>query len=252
MAGTERAKNEIEHGEWLAERDPERIWGWDTPAGRIRARRRAALIAEGCGLGPNVKALEIGCGTGLFSSLFAETGAQIVAVDISGVLLERARGRAIPPGRVRFVERRFEDCDIDGPFDAVIGSSILHHLDMRAALPKIQQLLRPGGRMSFAEPNLLNPQVLAERTLRSWFPYTSPDETAFVRSRLQATMVAVGFVDVRITPFDWLHPATPCRWIPAVKRIGAWLEGMPGLREFSGSLLISGRRPAATLGPVTK
>lgn len=248
MEDTGRAQHEIEHGEWLAERDPERIWGWDTPAGRIRARRRAALIAEGGGLGPNVTALEIGCGTGLFSSLFAETGAHIVAVDISGALLERARERAIAPNRVRFVERRFEDCDIDGPFDAVIGSSILHHLDMKGALPRIRELLKPGGRMSFAEPNLLNPQVLAERTFRSWFPYTSPDETAFVRSRLRATMVASGFVDVEIAPFDWLHPATPPRWIPAVRRLGAWLEKLPGLREFSGSLLISGRRPATSCG----
>ena len=52
-----RPQNEIEHGRKLSRNDPELIWGWGTPAGRIRARRRAALIAEGARLGPHVRAL---------------------------------------------------------------------------------------------------------------------------------------------------------------------------------------------------
>ncbi len=245
----QRAANEIEHGDWLAQGDPELAWGWGTPAGQLRARRRAALIAEGGGLGPGVRALEIGCGTGLFSSLFAATGARLIAVDISAPLLERARARGIREDQVRFVVRRFEDCEIDGPFDAVVGSSILHHLDLKAALARIRDLLSPGGRMCFAEPNMLNPQVLAERTCRSWFPAVSPDETAFIRSRIAAEMASTGFTDVRTVPFDWLHPATPSAWIPTVMKVGGWLENVPGIREFAGSLLISARRPRSRTSP---
>ena len=241
-----RTEDEIAHGKILALGDTEWIWGWDTPGGRLRAERRAALIARGARLGPGVKALEIGCGTGLFTEIFADTGARVVAVDLSPDLLEKARERQLPPDRVQFLESPFEDCAIHGPFDAVIGSSVLHHLDIQAALAKIYQLLKPGGIMSFAEPNMLNPQVFIERRFRSfrrWFWYVSPEETAFIRGQLRNLLVHAGFQDIGITPFDWLHPATPEPLIELIQRLGLLLEGLPGIREFAGSLYIRGERP---------
>lgn len=241
-----RAEHEITHGRILAEGDPECTWGWATPAGRQRATRRAEIISAGARLGIGSRALEIGCGTGMFTEIFARTGATIVAVDISPDLLRRARTRGLPPDRVRFLEKQFEECDVEGPFDAVIGSSVLHHLEVDVALRRIFALLSPGGRMSFAEPNLLNPQVYAERRipiLRRWMWHISPDETAFIRWRLSTALRRTGFDEVEVTPFDWLHPSTPERLIGMISAVGRFLERMPVLREFSGSLLIRCRRP---------
>ena len=235
---TPRAEREIAHGRRLVEGDTERTWGWGTPAGGPRARRRAELIARGAGLGRGVRALEIGCGTGLFTEMFAQTGADLLAVDVSAELLERARARHLPSDRVRFIEGPFEECAVEGAFDAVIGSSVLHHLDVRAALARIHDLLTPGGRLCLAEPNMLNPQVFMERRFRRWLPSVSPDETAFVRWRLHGLLAAVGFTEISIVPFDWLHPATPRPLIPFVQRLGRWFEWLPGVREVAGSLLI--------------
>ena len=241
-----RSAHEVKHGELLAEHDPEHAWGWATPAGQLRARRRTDYIISGGALGPGTRALEIGCGTGNFTTRFAESGAEILAVDISPALLERARARGLPADRIRFECKRFEDCEIDGPFDAVIGSSILHHLEIDKALAKIFQLLKPGGYLSFAEPNMLNPQVFAERKFRflgRLFWYVSPDETAFVRWKLRSQLLATGFDQIEITPFDWMHPATPKAVIPAVKGVGSLFEMLPLVREFAGSLHIRARRP---------
>src|SRR5438270_13417090 len=82
-----RAKHEILHGRKLALGHAETTWGWGTPAGKLRADRRAELIARGARLCPGMRALEIGCGTGLFTEWFARTGADIIAVDISPDLL---------------------------------------------------------------------------------------------------------------------------------------------------------------------
>jgi SAM-dependent methyltransferase len=124
---------------------------------------------------------------------------------------------------------------------------VLHHLDIAQALAAIHRLLKPGGFASFAEPNMLNPQVFLERHhpafLHRRFEYVSPDETAFVRWRFAETLARAGFTDVRITPFDWLHPATPQPFIPVVQAGGRILERMPLLREHAGSLLIGFRRP---------
>ena len=246
MRVTNRAEHEIAHGKYLAALDPEIAWGWGTPAGRRRAERRAAIISQAARLAPGVRALEIGCGTGLFTSYFAATGADVLAVDISEDLLERARQRPISSQRVRFRLARFEELDVDDQFDAVIGSSVLHHLELETALPHIVRLLRPGGWFSFAEPNMLNPQIFLERHvpfLRKRL-HVSPDETAFVRWRFARTLQHHGFDEIRITPFDWLHPHTPPPWIGAVLAVGGVLERVAGVREFAGSLAISCRRSA--------
>jgi 2-polyprenyl-3-methyl-5-hydroxy-6-metoxy-1,4-benzoquinol methylase len=79
---TTRSQHEIEHGTLLSAGDTETIWGWGTPVGRWRARRRVALIANGGELCSGKRVLEIGCGTGLFTEMFAVSGAHITAVDI--------------------------------------------------------------------------------------------------------------------------------------------------------------------------
>jgi 2-polyprenyl-3-methyl-5-hydroxy-6-metoxy-1,4-benzoquinol methylase len=241
---SERAKHEIQHGEFLAGRDTELIWGWGTPAGRIRAKRRAKLIEIGARLGPDSSVLEIGCGTGMFTEMFAQTGCSIIAVDISAALLKKAEARKLPKKKVNFMQKRFEDCNVDSPFDAVIGSSILHHLELNDALSRIYELLKPNGIMSFAEPNMLNPQVFAERKLRWMFPYISPDETAFVRWALRSNLEKTGFQDIKIVPFDWLHPSVPKQLVGMVSAIGRVIERVPLLREFSGSLHIKAVRPS--------
>lgn len=236
-----RADHEIQHGKYLASGSAEEIWGWGSPAGQIRARRRAALILEGAQIGPDSRVMEIGCGTGLFTEYFAQSHADIIAVDLSAELLALARQRSL--ARVRFVEKSFEDCDVDGPFDAIIGSSVLHHLDLERTWPKLFSLLKPGGRISFAEPNMLNPQIFCERHFRRFFPQVSADETALVRRRLRCDLERTGFVFVDIQPFDWLHPSTPKPLIPLVSGVGKALEALWGVREFAGSLRIQAARP---------
>jgi SAM-dependent methyltransferase len=239
------SEKEIHHGMVLSRRDPERIWGWQSPAGRQRAVRRASMIARGAGLTPGAHALEIGCGTGLFTELLSRTGARIMAVDISPDLIERARMRGLPADRILFIEGRFENSTIKGPFDAIVGSSVLHHLQMDEALPIMYDLLRPGGVLCFTEPNMLNPQIFLQKKIpwiKRWAG-DSPHETAFTRWGIRRALRRTGFRIDGITPFDWLHPAVPPRLIKTISRWGQYFEKIPLLREFAGSLYILASRP---------
>ena len=239
-----KANDEILHGKNIAQADPELIWGWKTTAGQLRAKRRAQLMIDSTHLRPGMKVLEIGCGTGVFTEMFAIAGAQIVAIDISKELLDLAAMRNISTSQVQFMEKRFEDCDSIGPFDAIMGSSVLHHLDIKPALTNIYKLLKPNGVMSFTEPNMLNPQIAIQKNVL-WLKRRmgdSPDETAFTRLQLSRLLKQTGFVDIQITPFDWLHPTTPLKFINNVNRIGLFLEKVPFVREFAGSLHIFSRR----------
>ncbi len=240
-----RKTNEINHSRLISDNNSELAWGWDTPAGKVRAIRRAKLIAKQAGLGYGLNVLEIGCGTGLFTEMFCQYGSSIIALDVSADVLKHARLRDLPPKQVQFINEPIEEYEPGILFHAVIGSSFLHHLDVESALKRIYNLLLPGGKLSLAEPNMLNPQVYLERKLRflPMFWYISPDEIAFVRWKLKRLMEKAGFESIKIQPFDWLHPATPKSQINLVNELGSMAELVPLLREFSGSLLIYGRRP---------
>jgi SAM-dependent methyltransferase len=199
--------------------------------------------------GANIKAgmdvLEIGCGTGNFTEVFATSGAKITAVDISPDLLELAFRRNLDPQQVKFLECRFEEMDTPQQFDAIIGSSVLHHLDLRSALVNMHRLLKPAGVLSFAEPNMMNPQVYAMfnfEFLKDKFG-VSPDERAFYRWRIQKQIGAAGFVEILVKPFDFLHPSIPSGGINFFLRMGDFFETLPLIREFSGSLYIFARKP---------
>jgi 2-polyprenyl-3-methyl-5-hydroxy-6-metoxy-1,4-benzoquinol methylase len=242
----EREQHERNHGKYLIESgNPELLWNWDTPAGRWRANRRGRLLRETAKLQAGQRVMEVGCGTGLFTEMIAASQASILAVDVSPELIELAKQRNLPPEQVEFRVMRFEDGAADGPFDAIVGSSVLHHLDMVMAIRRIYELLKPGGVMVFAEPNMLNPQVWAERNIPTIRKrnHVSEDETAIVRWTLAKQLSETGFTNISIRNTDWLHPATPRALMPLVKGLSYVLEALPLIREFSGSVLIYAERP---------
>jgi 2-polyprenyl-3-methyl-5-hydroxy-6-metoxy-1,4-benzoquinol methylase len=243
---TDRFTHEVQHGKFLREHGAEDVWGWGSPAGQVRARRRVRKLIEQSGMTAETNALEIGCGTGLFTSWLAETGARIDAMDLSADLIDIARSRGMDPARVRCECKPFEAYEGEGLYDAVLGSSVLHHLELAPALQRIHRLLKPGGVMAFAEPNLLNPQIALIKKWK-WLGRKlgdSEDETAFVRWTLAKDLRQAGFVGVDVQPIEWLHPAVPKALIPLVQGLGRVLEILPGLREFGGSLTIVARKPS--------
>jgi len=240
----DRLAREIEHHRQIADR-AEIIWNWDSPAGRRRADRRARIFVETGGLGPGRRALELGCGTGVFLEKVAPCGADIHGLDLSEDLLAKARVRLAAVRNVTLHQGNAEQSPFPAAdFDVVYGSSVLHHLDLDAALREIHRVLRPGGRLVFTEPNIVNPQVavMFHLGLTKHYFGVSPDEMAFSRWKARRALVRAGFQEVSVTPFDFLHPSTPESRLDGIARFGELLERTPLLREIAGSLIVSARR----------
>jgi SAM-dependent methyltransferase len=240
-----RLAREIEHHQQIAA-NAEEVWGWDSPAGRRRAERRAELFVEHGRLAPGRQALELGCGTGVFLEKVARSGAEIRGIDLSRDLLEKARARLAAVGNVSLDGGNAESLPYpNASFDVLYGSSVLHHLDLDAALREAHRVLRPQGRLVFAEPNVFNPQVAFMfhcEPLKRRFG-VSRDEMAFSRFRAAAALRRLGFLDISVRPFDFLHPWTPERWIEPLARLGRRLEKTPLVCEIAGSMLILARKP---------
>ena len=241
----DRLSHEREHAKVLL-RDPEGIWGWGSPAGRVRAQRRAKLIIEAGSITAGSLTLEIGCGTGVFTELVSKSGANIVACELSEQLLELAYKKSYA-SKVNFTNEDAAQlgAEHNGRYDVVWGSSVLHHLDFKLFLPAVQRLMKPGGRFVFAEPNMLNPQIWLERNVSiiRRITGTSPDETAFYRWRLKKLLLNEGFVNVSVRPHEFLHPMIPKLFIPLFQSLNAAAERVWPIREIAGSLLIRAEKP---------
>jgi ubiquinone/menaquinone biosynthesis C-methylase UbiE len=233
-----RLQNEIEHGKYLVAHGAGEIWNWETPVGRVRWARRVKMLSSHLHPGDNV--LELGCGTGYFSRELARTGAQITAIDISPELLKVAQEECSSEN-VRFeIQNAYATTFPDETFDSVVGSAVLHHLELEAALREIERVLKPGGSIYFTEPNMMNPQIVVQKNVPAIKQRLgeSPDETAFFRGPLKRWLERTGFRAVQIEPFDFLHPKVPPQWIKPVQNVGHFLEKVPLLREVAGSLYI--------------
>ena len=234
----DRVTKEIRHGRFLAKYGAGEIWNWESPAGKLRWARRVKMLSKHLGAGMRV--LELGCGTGYFTRELARSRADIVAIDVSPELLEIARANC--SGRnVRYEIQNASALSYpDGVFDSVVGSSVLHHLEIEEALREIHRVLKAGGTIYFTEPNMLNPQIAVQKNV-PWVKRKlgdSPDETAFFRWPLRRLLEQTGYRDVRIDPFDFLHPKTPVPLVGRLDVVGRFLENVPVISEFASSLYI--------------
>ncbi len=234
----DRISRELQHGRLLAQCGAGEIWNWESPAGRVRWARRVRMLSGH--LKPGMTVLELGCGAGYFTQELARSGADIVAIDVSPELLEIARTNCSAPNVQYEIENAYALSYDDAVFDSVVGSSVLHHLEIEKALRDIYRVLKPAGTIYFTEPNMLNPQIAIQKNV-PWIKRKlgdSPDETAFFRRPLRRLLERTGYRDIRVEPFDFLHPKTPASLIKGVAMLGGFLENLPVISEFAGSLYI--------------
>jgi len=238
----QRLLNEIEHGKFLAGGNAGEIWNWETPAGKIRWNRRVGMLTGA--LADGMKVLEIGCGTGFFTKEISKMEVDLTAIDISPDLIEIARTNMTGSKVELRIENAYQMTFEDNTFDAVIGSSVLHHLEVVKALKEIYRVLKPGGFITFTEPNMMNPQIALQKNIPALKKALgdSPDETAFFTWSIRKKLKKTGFRHVEITPFDFLHPGIPQRLISTLHPVTNFVEKIPLLRMIAGSLYIGAQK----------
>ncbi len=159
MLGTPAAPSADPWSEWLLKR---RHAG--DPAYQAVVQRTvegyAAHVLERANLAPGMRILDVGAGEGLLAfAALQRMGGRLEAIlsDLSPVLLTHAAALAEQRGfttQCRFLQCSAERLAIaDASVEAVVARSCIAYVaDKKAAFAEMFRVLRPGGRLSIAEP----------------------------------------------------------------------------------------------------
>lgn len=93
------------------------------------------------------RALDIGCGLGLFALKLAERTEIVDALDADAAILKEASTQH-NASNISYQHANFFEADLpQDSYDAIVAIASLHHMDLEAALKKIKMLLRPSGKL---------------------------------------------------------------------------------------------------------
>jgi demethylmenaquinone methyltransferase/2-methoxy-6-polyprenyl-1,4-benzoquinol methylase len=130
-------------------------------------RRRVALVA---GIGPGMRVIDVATGTGAQARAFAESGASVLAIDLSPRMLAIARSKT-PSSSIEYVEADATKLPAPaGSFDAACVSFALHEMPnsvRRSVIAELARVTRAGGTIvvvDYARPHNRVWRVIAE-----WF-----------------------------------------------------------------------------------
>jgi tRNA (cmo5U34)-methyltransferase len=146
---TTETHGNAEHAHW---HDPATVDEYLQRVGGLAPRLAGeAALVEVLPAAPE-RVADLGCGDGRVAALVLgarPSVTELIAVDASPPMLEKARSRFATDERVRVVEHDLRDAiDALGDFDLVVTGFAIHHLDdarKRELIAEVAKSLRPGG-----------------------------------------------------------------------------------------------------------
>ena len=178
-----------------------------TPLGAAAHRIELGLVAELAEPLREEKALDAGCGTGIYSGWLAGLGLSVTGVDHDSEMLEAARHR-VPEGR--FVEAGVTDLPFaDGEFDlavAITVSCFLSAAERRAAARELVRVTRPGGRMVVGELARYSLWA-AQRRVKGWLGSATWHSARFMTAgELKSCLLDAGAAAVTVRHALYVPP----------------------------------------------
>jgi len=135
---------------------------WVRYSHRLRINQLKELIkgiSREPGTAHSPRALDAGCGSGVYSILLAEAGYKVLAINIDEEEINQSRTWAKEKGFSGNIEFRLEDLrTINSPesaFDLIVCSEVLEHIDdSHNGAKELYRVLAKGGKAIISMPNM--------------------------------------------------------------------------------------------------
>ncbi|MFC4590714.1 class I SAM-dependent methyltransferase [Sphaerisporangium corydalis] len=152
---------------------------------------------------PPADVLDLGCGTGSLSLLLAERGHRPVGVDLSPLMVQRARHKLATAGfdvQTLVGDASDPPAEAGSSFDVVLSRHLLWTLpDPEGALRRWTRLLRPGGRLMLVEGRWASSDRAGDGTAYAVAPGSLPWMGGVTATELVRALGAF-LTDVRVDP----------------------------------------------------
>jgi SAM-dependent methyltransferase len=107
-------------------------------------REAVDFVLATCHLGPSSVFVDVGCGTGISSRLFADRGLRVIGIEPNAEM--RARASAERGSAVEYRDGRAESTGLPAASaDTVLAAQAFHWFEPEAALREFHRILRPQG-----------------------------------------------------------------------------------------------------------
>jgi len=215
----------------------------------LRLKWRAQMVRHMFHLLPGESILELGCGKGQWSQAISEASLNenpICAATFDPEFHASLKSQN-PPSNIEPVLLNDLPGALEGrKFDYIIGWHILPKENYGQFLSQIKKMIKPGGQFILFEPNPWNPYNWLKRTLVGLFGSLKSrvDRPVFNRIDMQSVLSEIGFVKIKIFPYDFLFPPIPKFMLWPMQNLSLILENAPYVRNFAGELYIWGQNPA--------
>ena len=113
-------------------------WGYCSERHQERFQAALDMLGRACP-GRAAFTLEIGCSEGLFTELLASRTDHLLAVDISGLALERAQNRLIQNTNVQFEQFDLLAGKLERRFDLVVAMDVLPYFQRRGEIRRASE-----------------------------------------------------------------------------------------------------------------
>jgi SAM-dependent methyltransferase len=199
--------------------------------------KRVAIVRS---LLPAGRVLDVGCGTGQLAERIVAAGYQVIGVDLSPGMLQRALARGLAGTFAAFSSAL---PFADGSFDLALTVATLHHLEtpVRVAftIAEMGRVVRPGGYVLLWDHNPLNPYwpILMKRV-----PQDSGDERLVPMGEILADVKAAGLEVVWARRLGLVPEFVPARLMPLARLAERLVEIAPGLRLLAAHNVIVARK----------
>jgi len=215
-----------------------------------RLKWRAEMVRHCFHLFPEDRILEVGCGVGEWTRVLSALNGDrnpICAATFDPESYGTLNGPGLP-GNIEPVLLEDFPGSLEGrQFDFIVGWDLLFNMNGGRFLSKARRLLKPGGQILLFDPNPWNPWYNARHFLGKFLPFLKRENEGIAINRIElySTLSEIGFIHIKIFPYDFVFPPVPRFLLRVMQNLSLVLENFPYVRNFAGSLYIWAQRPAA-------